>query len=119
MAPLTYSRDLARPAMWASLDDYDRNSGPTDARHSDSRGMGVVERVQYCSGYTGKIYELAYYSHDVQGSKWQSALDFWLSKNSDVLLDPSYTTFSGVQMAYGGNDVERNPAYYTLLLGDH
>jgi uncharacterized protein YkwD len=117
---LTYSRTLARPAMWASLDDYNRGRGPNDAAaNTDSRGMDVATRVNHCSGYTGTLYELTYESHDVATSTWQSALDRWVRSSGDILLDPSYTTFSGAQMAYGNNDQERNPAYYTLLLGDH
>lgn len=116
---LRYSRTLARPAMWASLDDFNRGRGPNDGRHLDSRGMDVPARVKYCSGYTGRIYELVYTSSAIPTSKWQVALDFWKKNSRAALLDRSYTTFSGVQMAYGNNDVDRNPTYYTLLLGDH
>ncbi|MGI5125322.1 CAP domain-containing protein [Pseudonocardia sp. CA-107938] len=119
VAELTYSRQLARPAMWASLDDFNRGDGPIGAGHLDSRGMDVPARVKYCSGYEGRIYEVAYFAKNVEAAKWQAAFDFWTSHSRDALLDPSYTTFSGVQMAYGGDDVNRNPAYYTLLLGDH
>lgn len=116
---LTYSRQLARPAMWASLDDFNRGDGPIGARHLDSRGMDVPTRVQHCSGYEGAIYEIAYFGKNQQAATWQSAFAFWTTHSRDALLDPSYTTFSGAQMAYGGDDVHRNPAYYTLLLGDH
>ncbi|MEJ3658461.1 CAP domain-containing protein [Actinomycetes bacterium KLBMP 9759] len=116
---LTYSRQLARPAMWASLDDFNRGDGPIGPNHLDSRGMDVPARVKYCSGYEGKIYEVAYFGKNLQAAKWQAAFEFWKTHSRAALLDPSYTTFSGVQMAYGGDDVNRNPAYYTLLLGDH
>ncbi len=116
---LTYSRQLARPAMWASLDDFNRGDGPIGAEHRDSRGMDVLARVKYCSGYEGKVYEIAYFGKNVQAAKWQSAFEFFKNNSRAALLDPSYTTFSGVQMAYGGDDVNRNPAYYTLLLGNH
>jgi uncharacterized protein YkwD len=116
---LTYSRQLARPAMWASLDDFNRGDGPIGAEHRDSRGMDVPARVKYCSGYEGAIYEVAYFGTNVEAAKWQSAFEFFKTHSRDALLDPSYTTFSGVQMAYGGDDVNRNPAYYTLLLGNH
>jgi uncharacterized protein YkwD len=116
---LTYSRQLARPAMWASLDDFNRGDGPIGAQHRDSRGMDVPARVKYCSGYEGKVYEIAYFGKNVQAAKWQSAFEFFKNNSRAALLDPSYTTFSGVQMAYGGDDVNRNPAYYTLLLGNH
>lgn len=116
---LTYSRQLARPAFWASLDDFNRGDGPIGPDHRDSRGMDVPTRVKYCSGYEGKVYEIAYFAKNVQGAKWQAAFEFMTTHSRDALLDPSYTTFSGAQMAYGGDDVNRNPAYYTLLLGNH
>ncbi|WP_232668256.1 CAP domain-containing protein [Pseudonocardia sp. TRM90224] len=116
---LTYSRQLARPAMWASLDDFNRGDGPIGPDHLDSRGMDVPARVKYCSGYEGNVYEIAYFGKNLQAANWQSAFEFWTTHSRDALLDPSYTTFSGAQMAYGGDDVNRNPAYYTLVLGDH
>jgi len=115
---LKYSRTLARPAMWNSLDAFNRNLMPAD--HKDSRGMDVPTRVKYCSGYTGYLGEVTYGNTTIAGSKWQSALAFWKGNASAKrwLLDPKMTTFS-VQMAYGNNDTDRNPAYYTVLLGDH
>jgi uncharacterized protein YkwD len=113
---LTYSRQLARPAMWASLDDYNRNS---NASHVDSRGMDVAQRVQYCSGYTGKVAEVTYGNTTVAGSTVQAAFTFYKNNASQWLLDPTFTTWSGAQMAYGGNDTQRAPAWYTIVLGDH
>lgn len=115
---LQYSRTLARPAMWASLDAYNRGFYPSNG--IDSRGMDIPGRVTYCSGYTGYLGEVSYYAKDVNAAKWQRALDFW-KQNPQAnrwLLDRKSTVFA-VAMSYGGNDTDRVPAYYVVNFGDH
>jgi uncharacterized protein YkwD len=115
---LAYSRTLARPAMWASLDSYNRGSGSPNG--VDSRGMNSTTRVKYCSGYTGYLGEVSYSAKDIGGAKWQRALDSWkrTPDNNRWLLDRQAKVFA-VGMAYGGNDTDRVPAYYTVDFGDH
>jgi uncharacterized protein YkwD len=114
---LAFSRTLARPAMWASLDDYARGFAPSN--HVDSRGMNVPQRVQFCSGYTGYLGEINYYAWGGgTGTTPQGALTWW--KNSPGhnarLLDPNARTMA-VGLAYAGED--RNRTYYTVVFGDH
>lgn len=114
---LAYSRTLARPAMWASLDSYNRGFSPSN--HVDTRGMGIAQRVQFCSGYTGFVGEINYWGTGSQAyTGWQAALTWW--KNSPGhnawLLNAQATTFS-VQMAYEGET--RTRAHYTVVFGDH
>lgn len=113
---LTYSRTLARPAMWASLDSYNRGVSPAD--HIDTRGMGIPQRVEFCSGYTGYIGEINYWGWGGDSPKWQSALAWWKqsSGHNKWLLDRQSTTFA-VAMAYEGDD--RHRAHYTVNFGDH
>jgi uncharacterized protein YkwD len=113
---LRYSRTLARPAMWESLDSYNRGF----SNSVDSRGMNIPTRVQYCSGYTGYIGEITYFSKNIAGAKWQRALDSWKANpgTNKWLLDRRSTVFA-VGMAYGNNDTDRMPAYYTVDFGDH
>jgi uncharacterized protein YkwD len=115
---LTYSAALARPAMWASLDDFNRGSG-SGSSHLDSRGMGIAQRVQYCSGYVGTVAELTYSGSGVTSSTWQQAFAALKSGSSSLLLNPAYTTWSGAQLVYGGTATQRTPAYYTLVMGNH
>lgn len=113
---LTYSRTLARPAMWASLDSYYRGFSPAD--HIDTRGMGVPQRVEFCSGYTGYVGEINYWGWGGDFPKWQSALAWWKQSpgHNRWLLDRPSKTFA-VAMAYEGDD--RHRAHYTVVLGDH
>jgi uncharacterized protein YkwD len=115
---LKYSRTLARPAMWSSLDGY--NTRGFKPAGQDSRRMDTAARVKYCSGYTGYLGEVRYWASDVAGAKWQRALSFWKSDAgaNRWLLDRNMKYFA-VGMAYGGNDVDRVPAYYTVSFGDH
>jgi uncharacterized protein YkwD len=113
---LMYSRTLARPAMWASLDSYYRGFSP--ANHIDTRGMNVPQRVEFCSGYTGYIGEINYWGWGGEAPKWQSALAWWKQSpgHNTWLLDPQSKTFA-VGMSYEGED--RHRAHYTVLFGDH
>jgi uncharacterized protein YkwD len=113
---LTYSRTLARPAMWASLDSYDRGASPSN--HVDSRGMDIPTRVSFCSGYTGYVGEINYWWHGGQGTTWQSALAWWKQSpgHNKWLLDPQSKTFA-VGLAYEGDD--RRRTHYTVVFGDH
>ncbi|GAA1294468.1 hypothetical protein GCM10009609_74750 [Pseudonocardia aurantiaca] len=115
LAGLTYSRTLARPAMWASLDSYNRGSSP--ANHIDSRNMNIPQRVQFCSGYTGYVGEITYWGRGT-GATWQSALAWWKSSptHNNWMLDRRSKTFA-VAMAYEGED--RRRAHYTVVFGDH
>jgi uncharacterized protein YkwD len=117
LAALAFSRTLARPAMWASLDSYNRGFSPSN--HIDTRGMNVPQRVQFCSGYTGYVGEINYWAWGGgQGTTVQGALTWW--KNSPGhnarLLDPNSRTMA-VGLAYAGND--RNRTHYTVVFGDH
>ncbi|RTL65760.1 MAG: CAP domain-containing protein [Pseudonocardiaceae bacterium] len=117
LRPLTYSRTLARPSMWASLDSYARGFSPSD--HVDTRGMGIAQRVQFCSGYTGFVGEINYWARGSQAyTGWQAALNWW--KNSPGhnawLLNARATTFA-VGLAYEGET--RTRTHYTVVFGDH
>jgi uncharacterized protein YkwD len=113
---LAFSRTLARPAMWASLDSYARGFSPSN--HIDSRGMNVPTRVQYCSGYTGYLGEINYYGIGIQPAKWQSALAWWKQSpgHNARMLDPGSTVMA-VGLAYEGED--RHRAHYTIVFGNH
>jgi uncharacterized protein YkwD len=113
---LTYSRTLARPAMWASLDSYHRGTSP--ANHVDSRGMDIPTRVTFCSGCTGYVGEINYWWQGGQGTTWQSALA-WSTQSpghNEWLLDPQSKMFP-VALAYDGDD--RRRTRYTVVFGDH
>jgi uncharacterized protein YkwD len=114
---LTFSRTLARPAMWASLDSYTRGFSPSN--HIDTRGMNVPQRVQFCSGYTGYLGEINYWA--TGSTAWtgpQAAVNWW--KNSPGhnarMLDPN-ARYMAVGLAYEGDD--RHRAHYTVVFGDH
>lgn len=115
---LAFSRQLARPAMWASLDSYYRGKSPAD--HIDSRGMNVRQRVQYCSGYTGGyLAEINYYAWGGgTGTTPAGAVNWW--KNSPghnaIMLSRS-AKYMAVGLAYAGED--RNRTHYTVVFGDH
>ncbi|MBW0093876.1 CAP domain-containing protein [Pseudonocardia sp. KRD-184] len=118
LRPLTYSRTLARPAMWASLDSFNRGFSP--GNHVDTRGMGVAQRVEFCSGYTGYLGEINYWAWGAgHGVTPQGALDWW--KNSPGhnarLLDPNATTFAVGQAYNGYPTIDR--AHYTVVFGNH
>jgi uncharacterized protein YkwD len=113
---LKYSKSLARPAMWTSLEAYNAK-GFTQL---DSHGMDAGARAHYCGGYSGYLGVGQYSSTSVAGAKWQKALDLW-KKSPGVerwMSDPNMRYFA-VGMAYGGDDVNRAPAYYTVMFGDH
>ncbi len=119
---LQYSRVLARPSMWASLNSYARGSSPAD--HIDTRGMGVRERVEFCSAYRGGyIAEINYWGFGTGAGVEKftgpdAALNFW--KNSPghnaLMLSPT-AKFMAVGLAYEGDD--RHRAHYTVVFGDH
>ncbi|GAA2540774.1 CAP domain-containing protein [Pseudonocardia hydrocarbonoxydans] len=119
LRPLTYSRTLARPAMWASLDSFNRGFSPSN--HIDTRGMNVAQRVQFCSGYTGYLGEINFwgYGSSPSYSSPEAALNWW--KNSPGhnarLLDPNATTFAVGQAYNGYPTIDR--AHYTVVFGDH
>ncbi|MGH3976467.1 MAG: CAP domain-containing protein, partial [Pseudonocardiaceae bacterium] len=86
--------------------------------HVDTRGMGVPQRVQFCSGYTGYVGEINYWGWGRPGATVEAAMNFW--KNSPGhnrwLLDRQSTMFA-VGMAYEGVNIDR--AHYTVVFGDH
>jgi uncharacterized protein YkwD len=114
---LAFSRTLARPAMWASLDSYNRGISPAD--HIDSRGMNVSQRVEFCSGYTGYVGEINYWGKGSTSYTGPTAAVTWW-KNSPGhnarMLDPRATKMA-VGLAYEGDD--RHRAHYTVVFGDH
>ena len=116
LSALAYSRTLARPAMWASLDSHARGSSPAD--HIDTRGMNIPQRVEFCSGYTGYVGEINYWWQGGEGTTWQSALAWWKQSpgHNKWLLDRQATTFA-VGLAYEGDD--RSRTHYTVVFGDH
>jgi uncharacterized protein YkwD len=121
LAALPYSRTLARPAMWASLDSYNRGESPKD--HVDTRKMGIKQRVEFCSSYRGGwVAEINFWG---QGSgagleKFtgpDAAMNFW--KNSpghNALLLSKEAKSMAVGLAYEGDD--RRRAHYTVVFGD-
>jgi uncharacterized protein YkwD len=117
LKPLTYSRTLARPSMWASLDSHKRGFSPSN--HVDSRGMGIAQRVQFCSGYTGFVGEINYQGNG--GVNWtgpQAAVNWWKGSpgHNAWLLNAQAKTFA-VGLAYEGDN--RTRAHYTVVFGDH
>jgi hypothetical protein len=60
LAALGPSEPLRRPTMWGALDSATRTDGQP-VSHTDSRGMGIAERAQFCGGYTGAIGEIKYW----------------------------------------------------------
>lgn len=116
---LAPSDALRRPAMWASLDSV-VNLGRAAPDHIDSRGMDIAQRVEFCSGYTGSIWEITYeqrggsYSNSVQ-----PALDAWKQSptHNNIILDPSNTT-AAVGLAYNGVDAEILYVW-TVVFGDY
>ena len=119
VAALVPSDALRRPAMWASLDSVVALGKPAPG-HIDSRGMNIPQRAQFCSGYTGRIYEINYgqtggsYDNSVQ-----PALDWWKQSptHNAIILDPGNTT-AAVALAYNG--VHAEILYvWTIDFGDH
>ena len=110
---------LRRPAMWASLDSVVALGKPAPG-HIDSRGMDIPTRVQYCSGYTGRVYEINFgQTGGSYGNSVGPAMDFW--KNSPthnaIMLDPGNTT-AAAGLAYNGVDAEVLYVW-TVVFGDH
>lgn len=118
-AALRVSTILARPTMWASLDDARRGVAP--ANHIDSRGMGPAQRAQFCSGYTGPIGEINYWGYgggplNNEKGSGEAALAWWKQSppHNALLLSTQYTTFS-VGRAYLGVNAERQ--FWTVDFG--
>lgn len=117
--PLVPSDTLRRAAMWTALDSVTALGRPSPT-HVDSRGMDMVQRTQYCSGYTGALWEINYgrtggsYSNSVQ-----PALDWWKQSagHNAILLDPRTRT-AAVGLAYNGHDAEILYVY-VVVFGDH
>lgn len=119
VAALAPSDALRRPAMWASLDSV-VNLGKAAPGHIDSRGMNIPQRAEYCSGYTGSIWEINF---EQRGGSYansvQPALDWWKQSktHNDIILDPNNTT-AAVSLAYNGVDAEILYVW-TIVFGDH
>jgi uncharacterized protein YkwD len=118
-AALRESAILARPTMWASLDDARRGIAPSD--HIDTRGMGPAQRADFCAGYKGAIGEINYWGFgggtlNNDFGKWQAALDWWKKSapHNALLLSTAYTTFS-VARAYIGVNAEK--CFWTVDFG--
>jgi uncharacterized protein YkwD len=118
-AALRVSSILARPTMWASLDDARRGVAPSD--HIDSRGMGPAQRAQFCSGYTGPIGEINYWGYgggplNNEKGTADAAFAWWKQSppHNALMLSTQYTTFS-VARAYLGVNAER--AFWTVDFG--
>jgi uncharacterized protein YkwD len=118
---LKESSQLARPAMWASLDDFNRKKAPPD--HIDSRGMGPFDRAKFCGNYTGNwIGEINYEGHFGGGplnnaaATPEAAFRWWLNSppHKANMLDPKWTTMM-VGRAYNG--VNATEAYWTVDFG--
>ena len=119
-AVLKESVDLARPAMWASLDDARRGIAPPD--HIDSRGMGPAARAKFCGNYTGaRIGEINYWGWgggplNNDGGKPEAAFKWWQNSkpHNALMLSPDFTTMS-VARAYLGVNAEK--AFWTVDFG--
>jgi uncharacterized protein YkwD len=119
VAALAPSDALRRPAMWASLDSVS-TLGKAAPGHIDSRGMNMQQRVQHCSGYTGRLAEINYeHRGGSYGNSVQPALDWWKQSptHNAIILDPNYTT-AAVGLAYNGVDAEILYVW-TVVFGDH
>lgn len=117
--PLSTDSNLARPTMWASLDSVLRGFSPSD--HIDSRGMGIAERAQFCSGYTGPIAEINYWGYGGgengnQNGSAEAAFAWWKQSptHNAIMLSDEYTHFS-VGRAYDGENAERQ--HWTIDFG--
>ena len=124
LAALTVSEQLRRPTMWGSLDSATRTDGGSKTSHTDSRGMGISQRAEFCGGYTGLIGEIKYWGEGgnsddpyYYGSR-RAALEGW--KNSPphnaLMLDPDFKT-AAVGWAYLGVNAEEG--FWTVMFGDH
>ncbi len=116
---LQVSDALRRPAMWASLDSVVA-LGMAAPGHVDSRGMNIPQRAEYCSGYTGRIWEINYeHRGGSYGNSVQPALDWWKQSptHNSIILDPNNTT-AAVGLAYNGVNAEILYVW-TVVFGDH
>ena len=120
---LRVSDQLRRPTMWGALDSATRKDNkPVD--HTDTRGMGPMDRAKFCGNYTGTVIgEIKYWGRGGAGGNANglgpAALAWW--KNSPGhnarLLDPNATTFAVGQAYQGYPTITR--AHYTVVFGNH
>jgi uncharacterized protein YkwD len=119
LAALTISEPLRRPTMWGSLDSATRTDN-APVSHTDSRGMGIAERAEFCGGYTGPIGEIKYWGSGGENGNYygsgEAALEWWKQSpgHNALLLSPEYTTF-GVGFAYLGVNAETG--FWTVMFG--
>lgn len=119
---LAVSELLRRPTMWGALDSALRRFAPPD--HIDSRGMGIAQRAQFCSGYTGRIAEINYYGYGGTADdpyyygSGRAALAWWKQSpgHNALLLSRDHTTYA-VGFAYQGHNAEEG--YWVVMFGDH
>lgn len=115
---LRTSTGLARPTMWVSIDSARRGQSP--ANHIDTRGMGIAQRAQFCSGYTGAIGEINYWGHGGAGGNYfgsaEAAFAWWKQSpgHNALMLSTQHSTFS-VGRAYMGHNAERQ--HWTVSFG--
>jgi uncharacterized protein YkwD len=131
LAALTISEQLRRPTMWGSLDSATRNydadtsnDDPSNVSHTDSRGMGIAQRADYCGRYVGLIGEIKYWGEGGTADNpyyfgsGPAALEAWKrsAPHNELMLRGDFTTF-GVGFAYQGHNAESG--YWTVMFGDH
>lgn len=131
LAQLTISEQLRRPTMWGSLDSATRNfdavtdnDDPSNVSHTDSRGMGIAQRADFCGDYVGLIGEIKYWGEGGTADNpyyygsGPAALEAWKrsAPHNELMLRGDFTTF-GVGFAYQGHNAESG--YWTVMFGDH
>jgi uncharacterized protein YkwD len=124
LAPLTVSEQLRRPTMWGSLDSATRTDDSSHVSHTDSRGMGIAERAEFCGGYTGLLGEIKYWGEGGNADNpyyfgsGPAALEAWKNSppHNELMLREDFTTF-GVGFAYLGINAESG--FWTVMFGDH
>ena len=119
---LRVSDQLRRPTMWGALDSATRKDNkPVD--HTDTRGMGPMDRAKFCGNYTGTVIgEIKYWGRGGAGGNANglgpAALAWW--KNSPghnaLMLDRKFTTYA-VGWAYNGVNAELG-GYWTVMFGN-
>jgi uncharacterized protein YkwD len=122
LAALTISEQLRRPTMWGSLDSATRTDGASPVDHTDSRGMGMAQRAEFCGGYVGLIGEIKYWGEGGENGNClgsgPAALEAWKQSapHNELMLRPDFTTFA-VGFAYLGVNAESG--FWTVMFGNH
>jgi uncharacterized protein YkwD len=122
LAALKVSEPLRRPTMWGSLDSATRTDNASKVSHTDSRGMGIAQRAEFCGGYTGLLGEIKYWGKGGNNGNYNgsgpAALEAWKKSpgHNELMLRGDFTTFA-VGFAYLGHNAEEG--FWTVMFGNH